>query len=144
MKIVRHGLSVGIARTGKNFFLDLKAAGKLTHEDYEIINPLVDSAMEAIKDARVKVLFDASELARIVMGDSIFTLKFTRLGKKLHIGRVAGLEVMSMTPAIANLIRNSDIGRIQDVIQSAINAIVTGIGDMQDLEFDGAADGKAF
>jgi len=63
MKVVRHGLSVGIARTGSSdFFLDLKATGKLTHEDYEIINPMVDSAMSAIKHAKVKVLFDATEL----------------------------------------------------------------------------------
>lgn len=63
MKIVRHGLSIGIARTGSSdFFLDIKAAGKLTHDDYEILNPLVDSAMHAIHHAKVKVLFDASEL----------------------------------------------------------------------------------
>ena len=33
--------------------------------------------------------------------------------------RVAGLEVMSMTPAVANLIRNNEIARIQDVIQTS-------------------------
>jgi len=33
--------------------------------------------------------------------------------------RVAGLELMSMTPAVANLIRNNDIARIQDVIQTS-------------------------
>ncbi len=89
MKIVRHGLSVGIARTGKNFFLDLKAAGKLTHEDYEIINPLVDSAMEAIRDARVKVLFDASELEgwelRAAWDDFKFGLKHGNEFEKIAI-----------------------------------------------------------
>ena len=33
--------------------------------------------------------------------------------------RVAGLEVMAMTPAVANLIRNNEVGRIQDVIQTS-------------------------
>jgi twitching motility protein PilT len=33
--------------------------------------------------------------------------------------RIAGLEVMSMTPAVANLIRNNEVGRIQDVIQTS-------------------------
>jgi len=80
MKTVRHGLSVGIARTGSNdFFLDLKAAGKLTHEDYEIINPMVDSALGVIKHANVKVLFDASELegweVRAAWDDFKFALK---------------------------------------------------------------------
>ncbi|MCB2224578.1 MAG: PilT/PilU family type 4a pilus ATPase [Actinobacteria bacterium] len=34
-------------------------------------------------------------------------------------GRVAALEVMAMTPAVANLIRNNEINRIQDVIQTS-------------------------
>ena len=42
-------------------------------------------------------------------------------------GRVAGLEVMSMTPAIANLIRNSEIGRIQDVIQTSADRGMFGL-----------------
>lgn len=65
MKLERHGLSIGIARTGQEFFLDLKAVGTLTHEDYQTINPLIDSALDAIKEQQVKVLFDASELEGI-------------------------------------------------------------------------------
>ncbi len=34
-------------------------------------------------------------------------------------GRVAALEIMLMTPAIANLIRNNEINRINDVIQTS-------------------------
>jgi len=33
--------------------------------------------------------------------------------------RVAGFEVMAMTPAVANLIRNNEVARIQDVIQTS-------------------------
>ncbi len=33
MNIVRHGLSIGIERVGSEFFLSLKAVGKLTHAD---------------------------------------------------------------------------------------------------------------
>jgi twitching motility protein PilT len=40
-------------------------------------------------------------------------------GEGPEVPRVAGLELMSMTPAIANLIRNSEVGRIQDVIQTS-------------------------
>lgn len=29
-----HGLSIGIERTGSEFFLTLKAVGTLTHKDY--------------------------------------------------------------------------------------------------------------
>ena len=62
MHLVRHGLSIGIERTGSNFCLTLKATGKLTHEDYETITPLIDSALGAVEDAKVKALIDGTEL----------------------------------------------------------------------------------
>jgi hypothetical protein len=62
MNIIRHGLSIGIERVENEFFLSLKAIGKLTHEDYEKINPMIDSALKGIKDPNVKVFIDGSEL----------------------------------------------------------------------------------
>ncbi|BCG66010.1 MAG: hypothetical protein methR_P3882 [Methyloprofundus sp.] len=62
MNITRHGFSIGIERVGDEFFLTLKAVGKLTHADYEVINPLIDSALAGISTPRVKVLFDGTEL----------------------------------------------------------------------------------
>lgn len=62
MKIKRHGLSVGIERTGDEFFLTLRAQGKLTHEDYKIITPMLDSAVAELKEPKVRVFFDATEL----------------------------------------------------------------------------------
>ncbi|HKJ52209.1 MAG TPA: STAS/SEC14 domain-containing protein, partial [Gammaproteobacteria bacterium] len=51
-----HGLSIGIERAGSDFFLALKAIGKLTHEDYQTITPMIDSALGAVKQPRVKAL----------------------------------------------------------------------------------------
>ncbi len=62
MKIVRHGLAIGIERVGSEFFLSLKATGKLTHKDYEKINPMIDSALEGINDPKIKAFIDGSEL----------------------------------------------------------------------------------
>ena len=62
MSIKRHGLSIGIERSGSNIFLSLKAIGKLTHEDYETITPMIDSALHAVKEPQVKVLIDGTEL----------------------------------------------------------------------------------
>jgi len=62
MDIKRHGLSIGIERVGSKFFLSLKAVGKLTHEDYNTISPLIDSALEGVKDPKVTVFIDGSEL----------------------------------------------------------------------------------
>lgn len=61
MKIQRHGLSIGMERAGDEFFLSLTAQGKLTHEDYKVITPLIDSALAGVKTPRVKVHFDATE-----------------------------------------------------------------------------------
>jgi hypothetical protein len=58
----RHSLSIGIERVGDEFFLALRVVGKLTHADYEIINPLIDSALAGISTPKIKVLVDATEL----------------------------------------------------------------------------------
>jgi hypothetical protein len=62
MKCQRHGLSMEIERMGSEFFLFMKAQGKLTHKDYEIITSLIDSAVLEVKDPKVKALIDATEL----------------------------------------------------------------------------------
>lgn len=62
MSIKKHGLSIGIERVESNFFLSLKAVGKLTHEDYETITPMIDSALEEVREPKVKVLIDGTEM----------------------------------------------------------------------------------
>lgn len=79
MKKTRHGFSIGIERLGEDFFLSLKVVGKLTHEDYNKINPMLDSALEGVKDPKLKVFVDGSELEgwelRAAWDDFKFTLK---------------------------------------------------------------------
>jgi len=62
MNIKRHGLSIGIERAGSDFFLSLKAVGKLTHEDYEIITPMIDSALNGVRTPKIKALIDGTEM----------------------------------------------------------------------------------
>ncbi|MCK5881193.1 MAG: STAS/SEC14 domain-containing protein [Sinobacterium sp.] len=62
MTVDRHGVSIGIERTGNNFFLTLKAQGKLTHKDYETITPMIDAALAEVNAPKVKALIDGSEL----------------------------------------------------------------------------------
>ncbi|WP_323845474.1 STAS/SEC14 domain-containing protein [Microbulbifer magnicolonia] len=61
MKIKRHGISIGIERTGSDYFLYLKAIGRLTHEDYERLTPLLESALEGVREPRIKALIDARD-----------------------------------------------------------------------------------
>lgn len=58
----KHGLSIGIERTNDHFFLRLKATGTLTHEDYEKITPLIESAVGQLKWPVMDVLIDSTEL----------------------------------------------------------------------------------
>jgi len=62
MNATRHGLSIGIERIDNNFYLTIKAIGKLTHEDYQVITPMIDAALKGIIEPRVKALFDISEM----------------------------------------------------------------------------------
>ena len=38
----KHGLAIGLERTGTTFYLTMKIVGKLTHEDYKTLTPLID------------------------------------------------------------------------------------------------------
>ncbi|ROS00361.1 SpoIIAA-like protein [Sinobacterium caligoides] len=62
MSIEKHGLSIGIERIEDELFLSLKAQGKLKHEDYAVITPMIESALAEVKETKVKVLFDGTEL----------------------------------------------------------------------------------
>lgn len=61
MKIQRHGLSVGIDRIDDQFFITFRIVGKLTHEDYAAITPLIDAALTSVDDPKANVLIDATE-----------------------------------------------------------------------------------
>ncbi len=56
------GMSIGMERAGDHLYLSLKARGKLTHEDYETMKPLIDSALDSVRDPTVTALVDATEL----------------------------------------------------------------------------------
>lgn len=62
MSIQRHGLSIGIERINNDFFLTLRATGKLTHKDYETITPMIDSALEGVMQAKINALIDGTKL----------------------------------------------------------------------------------
>ena len=62
MNIERHGLSIGIERVENQFYLSLKAIGTLTHEDYQIITPMIDAAVKEVKDPKIKALFDVTQM----------------------------------------------------------------------------------
>ncbi len=100
MTIKRHGLSIGIERVDERFFLLLKAVGKLTHEDYEIITPMIDAALSEVKEPKVNVLIDGTEAEgwelRAAWDDFKLGLKHGREFQKIAIyGNKNWQEIMA-------------------------------------------------
>lgn len=62
MATERHGFSVGIEQTDGAFFLSLHARGKLTHEDYQSMVPILESAIAGVEKPKIDVFLDATEL----------------------------------------------------------------------------------
>lgn len=62
MTINRHGLAVGIERANHSIYMTLKVTGKLSHEDYELMVPMLESAINGIQSPEIKALIDATEL----------------------------------------------------------------------------------
>ncbi len=57
-----HGLSIGIERSGCEFFLTLKSIGTITHKEYDVITPMMDSALGEVTHLIVIVLIHRTEL----------------------------------------------------------------------------------
>ncbi len=62
MSYTRHGITIGIERIGAEFYVTMKAVGRLTHEDYGVITPMIDGALTGVDQPIIRVLFDATEL----------------------------------------------------------------------------------
>ncbi|MEA3288944.1 MAG: STAS/SEC14 domain-containing protein [Campylobacterota bacterium] len=57
--IHEHGLSIGMSRVGDYVFIKMKIIGTLTHEDYEMITPMLENAFESIENPKTSLFIDA-------------------------------------------------------------------------------------
>lgn len=79
MELTRQGLYIGLERSGEQFYLSIKVSGKLSHEDYQSMTPMLDAALAEITAPRVNAFIDAVELegweARAAWDDFKLALK---------------------------------------------------------------------
>lgn len=61
MKTKRHGLTINIEQQEDRICLSLKVVGKLTHEDYQAISPMLDSALEGVETPNIYALINGIE-----------------------------------------------------------------------------------
>lgn len=94
--MTQHGVSIGISRSGDEFTILFKMIGKLTHEDYEVINPMVDSALQGVENPSIKAMVDLTELEgwdmHAAWDDFQFGLKHGRQFDKIAIYGKAGWQ----------------------------------------------------
>lgn len=63
MTLLKHGISIGIERyDDDDFYVAFKAIGTLTHQDYERMVPVLESALAGVKDPDIFALVDVTEL----------------------------------------------------------------------------------
>ncbi|TFH90956.1 STAS/SEC14 domain-containing protein [Vibrio ouci] len=59
----RHGITLGIERIHDQSILVFKVTGKLTHQDYQAITPVLDSTLQAVNRKHIKMLVDITEFS---------------------------------------------------------------------------------
>ncbi len=62
MNSCKQVLSFSIERIDNDTFLSLKITGTLTQEDYKIIAPMVNFALEGVKNPKIKVWVDGTQM----------------------------------------------------------------------------------
>lgn len=94
MALLKHGISIGIERYGDDdFFVTLKAIGTLTHQDYEMMVPVLKSALAGVKDPDIFALVDVTELEGLELQAAWDDLK---LGVK-HIRHFEKIAIVGKT-----------------------------------------------
>jgi len=119
--IQRHGIIMGMERIGKRIMLSFKAIGKLTHEDYETITPLMQQLLESVKPPKVRMLFDAREFEgwepRAAWDDLKLGLKYGNEFEKIAV--VGRSNWMEMFAKVASWFTQGEI-RFFDQMQDAL------------------------
>ena len=59
--LYEHGINIGINRVKDQFFVKMKIVGRLTHDDYDVITPLLENALRGIEHPNISLLIDATE-----------------------------------------------------------------------------------
>jgi hypothetical protein len=89
MSNVEHGISIGINRVNKFFFMKIRIEGTLTHEDYERMIPMLTSSIEGITEPEVRVLIDATDFKgwelRAAWDDIKFGMEYRQIFSKIAI-----------------------------------------------------------
>lgn len=68
MNINHHSLTISIKRKADCYFLSCKAIGKLSIEDYQMITPIISSALNSEASPRLEILIDITQFDGWTLG----------------------------------------------------------------------------
>ncbi len=116
-KAQEHGVSIGISRVGEAFFLKLKIHGKLTHEDYAMMIPMIENALVGVKEPEIRVLVDARDFEgwelQAAWDDLKFGLRHNKEFSKLAFVGDKSWEKYSIK--ISNWFMSGDMRYFEDI-----------------------------
>jgi len=74
--VKEHGISVGISRIGEYVYMQMSITGKLEHEDYVLMVPMLENAIAGIQKPKIEVLVDATDFEGWALEAAWDDLKF--------------------------------------------------------------------
>ena len=116
MSNTEHGLSFGITRINDRFYMDIKVIGKLAHSDYEIMMPMLENALEGVKDPKIKTLVDLREFdgweLRAAWDDLKLGIKHNREFSKIAL--LGNKNWEKMAAKVSNWFTSGEINYFED------------------------------
>ena len=89
IEITSHGIGIRIIQTGEKEIAEIRLHGKLTHEDYQVMVPVIERAIEAAAGRELDLLVDMREFAgwtrEAALDDMRFGLKIRNAFDKMAI-----------------------------------------------------------
>ena len=116
MTIREHGLSFGITRINDRFYMKMKVVGKLSHEDYETMVPMLEDAIKDVKEPKIKALLDICDFEgwelRAAWDDLKLGLKHGKEFEKIAV--IGNQNWESIAATIANWFTGSELKYFED------------------------------
>ena len=86
-KIKEHGITVGINQISNTFYVKMDIKGTLTHQDYEIMIPIIEDTIKNVPHPKIKILVNGLDLdgweLKAAWEDLKFGLKHNKEFKKV-------------------------------------------------------------
>ncbi|QDF74347.1 MULTISPECIES: STAS/SEC14 domain-containing protein [Shewanella] len=111
-----HGIAIGIERNQENVYLTFKAVGKLTHQDYLQMTPLLESALAGVESPEILALIDITELDGISLHGAWDDLKLgIKHGKEFKRVAIVGEgDVQQWMTRVANWFTSGEFKFFED------------------------------